>query len=98
MILNVLLRSVDCWADGSSTVAPSQSLAPQICSAKQKDKYLANLKELATNITYYQCHGSGSVSGSELDPDSMGPWIRIRIRIRNPDPGGQKWPTNTDKS
>jgi hypothetical protein len=37
-----------------------------------------------------QCCGSGSVSGSGLDPDSMGPWIRIRIRNSDSDPGGQK--------
>jgi hypothetical protein len=39
-----------------------------------------------------QCCGSG------LDPDSMGPLIRILICIRNPDPdpGGKK-PTNIEK-
>jgi hypothetical protein len=48
-----------------------------------------------------QCYGSGSISESGLDPDSMGPWIRIRIWIRNKDPdlvpGGQKCPTNKIK-
>jgi hypothetical protein len=43
-----------------------------------------------------QCCGSGS----DPNPDSMGPWIRIRIRIRDPDPdpGGQKLPTNFEKT
>jgi hypothetical protein len=49
-------------------------------------------KEVPTKYGIYadtpccQCCESGS------DPDSLGPWIRIRIRISNPDPdpGGQK--------
>ncbi len=41
-------------------------------------------------------------TGFGLGPDSMGSldWTRIQMRIRNPDPdpGGQKWPTNIGKS
>ncbi len=40
-------------------------------------------------------------SGSGMDPDSVGdPWIRIRIRIFNPDPDprGQKWPGKKENS
>jgi hypothetical protein len=31
-----------------------------------------------------------SGSGLDPDPEAIGPWICIRIRIHNLDPGGQK--------
>ncbi len=48
------------------------------------------LSPLHRKHSAFQCCGTGF----GLDPDSMGPWTRIRMRIRNPDPdpdpGGQK--------
>ncbi len=34
---------------------------------------------------------------SDLDPHYLSCWIRIRIQIADPDPGGQKWPTKIEK-
>ncbi len=45
---------------------------------------------------FRQGFGSGSVSGSG-SAWIRSCWIRIRIQIADPDPGGQKWPQKTVK-
>jgi hypothetical protein len=42
--------------------------------------------------------GFGSVSGSAWIRINLSYWIRIRIQIADPDPGGKKWPTKIEKS
>ncbi len=40
----------------------------------------------------------GFGSGSAWIRMNWSSWIRIRIQIADPDPGGQKWPTKIEKS
>jgi hypothetical protein len=50
-------------------------------------------QQTLTDKNQYFVSGFHQVSGSV--PRS---WFGIRTRIRNPDPGGQKWPTKTEKN
>jgi hypothetical protein len=42
--------------------------------------------EATPEVPVQQCFGSGSKSGSALEPHSMGSWIRIHIANADPDP------------
>jgi hypothetical protein len=39
-----------------------------------------------------------TIKKSVVDPDSMGFWIRIRIRNPDPDPRGHRWPRKIENS
>ncbi len=55
---------------------------------------------LSSPCIYFSCKqgfGSGSGSVSGWIRINLSCWIRIRIQIADPDPGGQKWPQKKKK-